>query len=87
MNLVQKDLQSLLQGHPAGVRLVLKFDQTENLYNVFFGMLNVDGEQDGEAQRLYTQRKAPKTFTDLNRAVRWGREQGFTDVIFHHRWK
>ena len=78
---MQKDLQALFRAFPQGIQLVLRLD--DGLYHVFIkeqGRLS-------ELHRLYTQRKDPKTFTDISRALSWGERQGFSSVLFYHEWK
>lgn len=82
MYLMQKDLESLIAQHPK-VELVLRFDRESQMYWVY---LRVD-EEESPVQQLYTQRKDPKTFKDISRALAWGELQGFSSVIFKQQWK
>lgn len=77
---MQKDLETLFKNYPQGVQLVLRFE--DDLYHVF---IKVQGRL-GEPNRLHTQRKDPKTFTDIGRALSWGERQGFSSVLFYHEW-
>ena len=83
MYLMQKDLEALIAQHDS-VELVLKYEQKHRMYEVFVLVLD---DKDAEEQRLYTQRKDPKTFRDLHRALHWGERQGFSSVIFQQQWK
>ena len=77
---MQKDLKSLIEANPNGVEMILTF--SDGLYHVFF---KAQGEE-GKPQRLYTQRKDPKTFIAISRALLWGEVQGFKSVTFFHQW-
>lgn len=85
--LMQKDLESLIKSYPAGIQLILRFDDSTGDYLLFFALNNADGSSSGNVQQIFTQRKKPKTFKDISRALEWGRTQGFASVTFEHSWK
>lgn len=81
--LMQTDLESLIRSYPAGIQLILKYDEVEAMYYLYYALNNDDSFKQ---RQIFTQRKKPKTFKDISRAIEWGRSLGFASVNFTHEW-
>ena len=66
--------------------MILKYDDEKKLYLVSLIIKDNHGKQVGEVLPLHTQRMALKSFANFERALIWGKAQGFSSVSFFHEW-